>query len=82
MSFTPVQRRILEILSDGLPHTRFELHKCLNDELSPVRNIRPHLTAIRKKIRPHGEDILCEYIPHGTYYRHVRLLASAYDGKR
>ncbi|MFO7776004.1 MAG: hypothetical protein R6W89_09425 [Candidatus Hydrogenedentota bacterium] len=26
--WTPTQRRMLEVLSDGLPHTKEELHAC------------------------------------------------------
>ena len=81
LTFTPTQQKIVDLLSDGLPHTRKEVHACLWDELSPLSNIKAHITAIRKKIRPLGQDIICEY--NGKiHYRHVRLLASAYDGKR
>lgn len=78
--FTPTQRAILQVLSDGLPHRREELHACLPDELGPQRNIRAHITAIRKILRPRGEDVVCEYGRFGFGYRHVRLLANAYDG--
>jgi hypothetical protein len=79
-AFTPVQSRMLEVLRDGLPHTRYELHDCLQDEMGPISNIRSHLSSIRKKIRPFGEDIICELANRRICYRHVRLLASPLDG--
>lgn len=80
--FTPVQRKMMDILRDGLPHTREELHGCLYDEMGPVSNIRHHLTGIRKILRPRGEDVITELVNRNTYHRWVRLLSSPYDGKR
>jgi len=79
---TPTQGTMLRVLSDGFPHTREELHRCLPDELGPLSNIRAHLTSIRKRIRPLGQDVICELVNRRICYRHVRLLASATDGKR
>ena len=79
--FTPTQQRIVDLLSDGLPHTKRELFECLVDELGSINNIWPHLTAIRKKLRPRGHDILCEIYNRKCHYRHVVLLRSAGDGK-
>lgn len=72
--FTNVERRILNVLSDGLPHRKEELHPCLADELGPLTNLHPHITNIRKKIRPKGEEIVCELVARRINYRHVRLL--------
>lgn len=82
--FTPVQLKMLEVLSDGRPHTKEELHACLADELGPLRNICAHITGIRKQLQRRGEDIECIAPAKGrrTMYRHIRLLASAVDGKR
>lgn len=74
MKFSPIQQRMLEVLSDGLPHTPLELHACLDDELGPVRNIRAHLTAIRKKLLTKGQTIVGYYHLGKVHYRHVRLL--------
>ena len=71
---TPTQRAMLDVLADGLPHTREELHACLPDELGVIGNIRPHITAIRKVLRPRGQDIICETAYRRTRYRHVRML--------
>ena len=80
--FTPVQSAILKVLSDGMAHRKQELHGCLMDELGSLTTVRVHLCHIRKKLRPIGEDIICELKNRNIWYRHVRLLASAYDGKR
>lgn len=74
--FTPTEQRMLKILSDGFPHHKSELQACLYDEESTIRQ---HIYNIRAKLRPRGEDIVCELRLHGIHYRHVRLLASPYD---
>jgi hypothetical protein len=78
VEFTPVQRRILAVLSDGMPHRKQELHPCLNDDLATSNAIQVHISAMRKILRPKGEDIVCEYNKMTYYYRHIRLLQSAY----
>jgi len=80
--FTVTEQRMLVVLADGLAHTRKELHACLPDELGSQRNVRAHLVRMRKKLRPNGEDIVCELKDRSPHYRHVRLLASAVNGKR
>lgn len=76
--YTATQQAMLDILSDGLPHTREELHACCGP--SCRRTIQVHLSHIRKKLRPKGEDILCTYTNRGWRYQHVRLLCSPYTG--
>lgn len=73
---TKTQLRILHVLSDGLPHSRQEIHACLPDELSSMAAIQPHIVEIRKRLRPRGEDVVCEIGNKAISYRHVRLLAS------
>lgn len=74
-TWTPTQRRMLRVLADGLPHRREELHACLVDDLGALSNIQPHLSDIRKTLRPRGEDIVCEIVSRRICYRHVRLIA-------
>jgi hypothetical protein len=78
---TTTQKRMMAVLSDGLPHDRHELHACLDDELSALTAIQPHLTYIRKAIRGRGEDVLCVYHGRTVKYQHVRVLYSPYDGR-
>ena len=80
--FTPTQRRILLVLSDGMPHPFAELLACLPDELSDISALRMMLSKMRKVLRPRGEDIICQHLYHSHQYRHVRLLHSAGDGTR
>jgi hypothetical protein len=76
----PVQRKMLALLSDGLPHSREELHACLADELGPITNVAPHVSMIRRAVRLNGEEIVCEYVKRRICYRHVRLLVTM-DGE-
>ena len=61
IQLTPTQEKMLGVLSDGMRHTRQELHACLSDELAPLSNIQMHISNIRKVLRPIGQDIICEY---------------------
>lgn len=72
--FTPTHKRMLEVLSDGLPHSRLEMHACLYDELGDIENIHYHISTLRKHLRKKGEDILIQIISRRPHYRHVRLL--------
>jgi hypothetical protein len=78
--FTPTQTAMLKVLSDGMPHSKAELHACLPDELSRPNSILRHLVDIRKVLRPRGQDVLCEYRDRARFYRWVRLLGHEGDG--
>lgn len=77
--FTPIQSKMLKILSDGINHSKEELHTCLNDELCPVKNVYQHVTLLRRKLQTVGQDVVCVFYKGRYLYRHVRLLASKYD---
>jgi hypothetical protein len=79
---TVTQLKMLEVLSDGRPHQKTELHACLSDDLAQMSALTPHLVAIRKMLRLQGEEVVCEFINRQRLYRHVRLLPSACDGYR
>ena len=82
-TFTPIQQRIIDLLSDGMPHSREAILECLQDELVNNQQAhKMHIMAIRYKLRPRGQDIICEYVRRRPFYRHVRLLASSYDGQQ
>jgi hypothetical protein len=77
IEFTETQERILALLSDGLPHTRSEIHGCLPDDMGAITNIKAHLTAIRKKLPP-GEMILFTIDRlNRRVYQHVRQIRRA-----
>jgi len=77
--FTPTEKRILKLLSDGRPHKRQEVHACLEDDLSNLKSITPHISRIRVKINAVGEEIVCVARERSYYYQHVRLLHSPYS---
>ena len=72
----PVPARILAMLSDGLPHHRDELAKCLEDEYAAGTAVYPRLTHLRAHLRLRGEDILVQFIKGRAHYRVVRLLSN------
>lgn len=73
--WTPIQAKMLQVLKDGRPHTKEELHACLNDDLSPVTNVYMYITAINKKLRVSEQEIICDRREPGkSQYRWVRLL--------
>jgi hypothetical protein len=78
--FTATERRILDLLGDGLHHPRADVKDCLNDELASYGNLVNHISAIRKRLRPRGQDIICERFNCKYGYRWVRLLKSPDDG--
>lgn len=80
--FTPMQVKILAVLSDGLPHKLPELMACLDDLTEQPNSLHRHLSVMRRKLRPRGEDIICQFVFRQRQYRHVRLLHSSSDGQR
>lgn len=79
--YTPTQKRMLDLLGDGLPHTRQALHACLWDENGPLSNIWSHVSLLRKRLRPLGRDIVCEIVNRRICYRQVVLLPRETDLK-
>lgn len=73
-ALTPVQRALLAALSSGEPVSRHVLRALLYDPDGSVRNLTPHISALRKILRPLGQDIVCCFHRRGIYYRHVRHL--------
>jgi len=78
--YTKTQARIVDLLSDGVPHSREELHACLDDDLARLTAAKRHLVEIRKHLRPQGQDIICVLQNRRIMYQWVRLLASANTG--
>lgn len=68
-----VPQRMMNLLSDGRPHTLKDMEACLEEDVPPL-DISPHLTALRKALRPRGEDILCRREGNTTWYSHVRIV--------
>lgn len=78
--FTPTEQRFIDLLSDGLSHTKSEMMQCLWDEHNerPLVAMQMHVSRIRKKLRPKGEDLVCEVSGYRIFYRHVRMLSNPY----
>lgn len=56
----PIPQKMLSILSDGESHTVEELRQTLADELGKDSNIQPHLSELRRYLKPHGGSVQCE----------------------
>ena len=74
--FTIIELKIITELSDGLPHKRKDLMQLLRVKEGNPSNLNTHISRIRQKIRPLGQDIICELIGFSINFRHVRLLKS------
>lgn len=72
--FDSIQEKMLGILSDGMPHDVFELHRCLRDPLSKVATVAVHLSGMRKSLRQRSQDILTVLFNGAVHYQHVILL--------
>lgn len=74
-NLVPIQRRMLAVLSDGLPHTKGELFACLWDDLSKMTAVQYHVSIIRHALLPYGHTVVCELSNRcAVRYRWVRLL--------
>lgn len=78
--FSPTHRRMLELLSDGEPHSKEELGACLYDELTDAdQQVKVQIFRLRKRL-PASEDIRCRRHNGSTTYQHVRIMANPYRG--
>jgi 5-methylcytosine-specific restriction endonuclease McrA len=77
--FTPSQRALLTILSDGQPHTYEELLAGLGNGTA-LESLKVHLSEIRRTIRFFREEIVCEIHKRKRCYRHIHLLREGRDG--
>lgn len=73
MHFSPTQQRIVDLLSDGLLHSKEEIYGMLLTANS-VNHIQMHISNLRKVMRPVGQDI--RYILQNgvSFYQLVRCL--------
>lgn len=78
MHYTSTEQRIIDLLSDGLPHHRDEVvEQVIPNVKEPHKHrntIAVHVFYLRSKIRGLGEDILTELRRGGIYYRRIILL--------
>jgi hypothetical protein len=71
---TKTMQKIMDLLSDGMPHGYPELFACFEDTEVTKKNVYDQMYFIRKVLRPKGHDIITEFYRRRIYYRHVRLL--------
>lgn len=71
-SFTPTQARLFGVLADGLPHSPEELCAAIDSEAT-MENLKPHLSVMRRSLRPEGCDVLPVYHNRKLHYQYVGL---------
>jgi hypothetical protein len=74
IQYTPIQQRIIDLLSDGLPHERRDMLKCINPNSKNLNGLAVHIAFLRSKVRELRQDIVTELRRGGIYYRMVILL--------
>jgi hypothetical protein len=74
MHYTPIEQRIIDLLSDGLPHERNEMCACIAPGSKNVNSLAVHIFYLRQKVRELKQDIVTEHRRGGIHYRHVILL--------
>jgi hypothetical protein len=75
--FTPMERRIVELLRDGLPHSVTQCIASMGDVTATYQNLQPHISVINKKIRPHGYEIAFVKANGRMCYRIIRPISSS-----
>ena len=78
--FTKTEEKILTILADGKRHvTRDVRAEVMNgDEYENMAvAFQMHMSRIRKKLNPIGQDIICQYHGGKMHYIHVRLIGTS-----
>ena len=75
--WTKTQSRIIELLSDGQFHRTSEIRREAVDEYAETSTVSVHLSNIRAKLRPVGEDLQTRQIDGECAYRHIRVLSIA-----
>lgn len=74
---SPTQDKMMAMLSDGLAHSKEELHQCLDDDLASLAAVDHHILLLRKKVERDG--LLIAF--RNGYYALVRSASSPYDGR-
>lgn len=73
--WTPIEQRIIDLMSDGMPHSRLEIIQCTFDpEYTEWNAMLQHIMHINHKLKGTGTVIHCVRQGMNHSYRHVRLL--------
>ncbi len=73
LKLSPIQRRIMDVLADGLVHKKAQLLGCI-DEHADVNQLRTHINKLRNALRASSSLDVVAY--NGEGYRLVRLISS------
>lgn len=73
--FNAMERKILFLLADGLPHKANDLVTAMNDPNWTRSNLSSQIKNIRPKIRTIHHDIICETRHRQYHYRYVISLS-------
>ena len=76
VGLTSMQRRIVNLLSDGMPHRPCEIPATLGDDLMNRSTVKMAVSRLRKLVEPSGLLIVCEWYNRGYAYRLVRAVRS------
>lgn len=76
LDWTRTQYAILELLSDGKPHSRREIHKECCGPSTEDNTMRVHIHKLRKRLRVIGQDITTFRENNVTYYQRVRQIST------
>lgn len=71
--YTPIQTRILTMLSSGKPVDRRELVKAIGPG-AKFTTLHVHMAGIRSKLLMIGQDVVCRVSRGAYFYQHVILL--------
>lgn len=58
VNYTPMQRKIMDVLGDGEPHSVTELLDHLDDPYLDRRVLKVHISLLRKKLKDDGHDVV------------------------
>lgn len=76
-AWTPIQKKMIDILNDGERHSLQELHACCGP--STPSTTTDHLVIIRKKLQPLGQTIIAEYSRRQCFYRRIIFFKNTRD---
>lgn len=74
VAFTTTQLKMLDVLRDGEPHHKRELHACLPDDLAAMNAVHFHISTIRNLIRDAGYLIMIQFQGYTAMYRLVKTV--------
>lgn len=59
VKLTATERKVMDLLSDGMPHPMRALQALMWEDPGTAEAVSVCITRIRKKINSKGEDIMC-----------------------